>query len=58
MPLLAFVIAVAVACGGGDSDESPRETTPPNFVLLIGGDHGWPFFGFAADSTTARLDGF
>ncbi|MGH0028541.1 MAG: sulfatase family protein [Myxococcota bacterium] len=42
-----------LACGGGDA--GPR---PPNLVLLIGDDHGFPDFGFMGSPIvqTPRLD--
>jgi arylsulfatase A-like enzyme len=56
--LLALAIAVCGACGAGDSNEPPRADALPNFVLLIGDDHGWPYFGFMGDDVvkTPHLD--
>ena len=56
--LSALAIAVCGSCGGGDSDSSPGPAAPPNFVLLIADDHGWPYSGFMGDDVvkTPNLD--
>lgn len=44
---------MALACGCG-----PGGAGPPNIVLIIGDDHGWPYFGFMGntDVETPHLD--
>lgn len=39
--LLAVLVTVAAAVAAADR--------PPNIVLLIGDDHGYPYFGFMGD---------
>ncbi len=44
---ICITAALAVAC-------SPNTETPrPNIILIIGDDHGWPYFGFMGDPIVA-----
>lgn len=50
---------VSAARGASTDDEAPsRPSTRPNIVLIVGDDHGWPYYGFMGSKTvkTPRLD--
>jgi len=50
---LGLVVVLALSCG---AEEAP--VAPPNIVLIVGDDHGWPYFGFMGNSLveTPNLD--
>jgi uncharacterized sulfatase len=62
---LAFVLAIALALGSfaaspaaASTGENAAGADVPNIVLIIGDDHGWPYFGFMGDEIvqTPHLD--
>jgi len=55
-PLLAVLAATLLLLVGSHATAAPD--VPPNIVLLIGDDHGWPYSGFMGDPfvQTPNLD--
>ena len=49
--------ACAIACFAAACSPTPKPD-PPNIILIIGDDHGWPYFGFMDDPiiATPHLD--
>ncbi|MFP8880253.1 MAG: sulfatase-like hydrolase/transferase [Myxococcota bacterium] len=49
--------ACAIACFAAACSPTPKPG-PPNIILIIGDDHGWPYFGFMDDPiiATPHLD--
>ena len=56
MKLRFLLVGAVVACLGCGA--SPGSETPPNIVLIISDDHGWPDYGFMGHPTlnTPALD--
>jgi len=52
-----LVLLVAFIGCGGEAEPAPS-TRPPNIVLVVGDDHGWPYYGFLGNSVvrTPHLD--
>lgn len=46
--LRGFIVGLLLMLGSACS--SPTSITPPNIVLIIGDDHGYPYFGFTGSA--------
>ncbi|MEL7487393.1 MAG: sulfatase-like hydrolase/transferase, partial [Pseudomonadota bacterium] len=58
-----LILAIIVAgCGAREAEPELKDVVPslrpPNIVLVIGDDHGWPYYGFLGDENvvTPNLD--
>ena len=63
LPLIVSCSEPSVQTEGSDTavsqaPDQARQSRPPNILLIIGDDHGWPYYGFLGDENvvTPHLD--